>query len=126
MNGNKFLFDSNILIYLSKGLLDAKTFTNKEDIPYVSVITYMEVMGYHFKNKNEENFMNQFCAGAYIIPLNDDIVTKVIELRKKHKVKLPDAIIAATAIENKLKLLTRNTGDFKNIPKLNLFNPFKN
>ncbi|OFX26035.1 MAG: hypothetical protein A2033_19540 [Bacteroidetes bacterium GWA2_31_9] len=124
MNGNKFLFDSNILIYLSKGLLDVKTFTNKDDVPYVSVITYMEVMGYTFKSIKEEHLINQFCEGAYIIQLSDKIIKNVIDLRKEYKIKLPDAIIAATAIENKLKLVTRNIGDFKNIPKLNIVNPF--
>ncbi len=124
MNGDKFLLDSNILIYLSKNILEAKTFTKREDIPHISIITYMEIMGHCYKNIQEEKFMKQFCVSTYIFSLNDEIVNKVIALKNKHKIKLPDAIIAATAIESKLKLVTRNTNDFKNIPELNLFNPF--
>jgi predicted nucleic acid-binding protein len=50
---------------------------------------------------------------------------KTAEIRKAHKVKLPDAIIAATAVEFDLTLLTRNTNDFKNIEALKLANPFE-
>ena len=46
------------------------------------------------------------------------------ELRKKHRIKLPDAIIAATAIAYSLTLVTRNTDDFRNIPDLNIIDPF--
>ena len=49
-----------------------------------------------------------------------NIVTKAIEIRKLYKTKLPDAIIAATAISYKLILLSRNTPDFKNIEGLQL------
>lgn len=124
MNGNKFIFDSNIIIYLSKGILNARKFTRAEDVPYISVITYIEVMGYHFMKKEEESFIKKFCQEAYIIPLDDQIVNKVIALRQKKKIKIPDAIIAATAIENNLQLITRNTDDFKDIPNLKLLNPF--
>ncbi|MBW8050027.1 MAG: type II toxin-antitoxin system VapC family toxin [Cytophagales bacterium] len=126
MNGDKLLFDSNIIIYLSKGLLDAKEFTNAEDVPHISVITYMEVMGYRFKRVKEKRFIEKFCADAYILSLDDEIVNKVIALRKEKNIKLPDAIITATALKNKMQLITRNTVDFKNIKGLNLFNPFDN
>jgi len=48
----------------------------------------------------------------------------VISIRKIHRIKLPDAIIAATALVNGLELVTRNINDFKNIDGLNLINPW--
>jgi hypothetical protein len=51
-------------------------------------------------------------------------VAKCNVLRKKKKTKLPDAIIAATALELGLTLITRNIGDFKNIPNLKSINPW--
>ena len=53
------------------------------------------------------------------------MVKRTIELCKQNKIKLPDAIIAATALTEGFTLVTRNTGDFKKIPKLDILNPFE-
>ena len=53
------------------------------------------------------------------------IVAKTIQLRQKQKIKLPDAVIAATALVDGLKLISRNTKDFKNIKGLEIVNPYK-
>ncbi|SEL54091.1 hypothetical protein SAMN05421740_106223 [Parapedobacter koreensis] len=55
--------------------------------------------------------------------MDDDVVIQTIALRKKRKIKLPDAIIAATAIVQKCTLITRNIQDFSNIKGLRLINP---
>jgi len=57
--------------------------------------------------------------------LNRDIARVTIALRKDHKIKLGDAIIAATALVNNLTIITRNIVDFKNIEGLKLLNPFE-
>jgi predicted nucleic acid-binding protein len=59
-----------------------------------------------------------------VIPLTNAIVQKTIEVRKSRKIKVADAIIAATAILNGLTLISRNEKDFKNLPGLNFINPF--
>ena len=46
-------------------------------------------------------------------------------IRLQYKIKLPDAIIAATALEYALKLVTRNVADFNSIEGLNVVNPFE-
>ena len=58
-----------------------------------------------------------------ILTLNDDIVEVCIEIRKNHKTKLPDAIIAATAIVYDLVIITRNTSDFSKIKDIQVLNP---
>jgi hypothetical protein len=55
----------------------------------------------------------QFTENAFVIALNDVIATETINLRKKHKIKLPDAVIAATAIVLNLTSVTSNVDDFK-------------
>lgn len=55
--------------------------------------------------------------------LYDDIVNKTISIRKSNKIKLPDAIIAATALVYDLTLISRNTSDFKNIAGLQSIHP---
>lgn len=56
--------------------------------------------------------------------VNRDIIRQAIDLRKKIKIKIQDAIIAATALVYSLTLVTRNINDFKNVPELDLLNPW--
>lgn len=56
--------------------------------------------------------------------LNEDIVQHTIDIRCRHRLKLPDSIIAATALHLRLPLVTRNVNDFKEIKGLKLVNPF--
>lgn len=119
------MLDSNILIYLSKNEIQLESFTSIKDTACISLITYMEVMGYAFNSKIEEDFIRDFCEGTLMIEITPPIVEQVIQLRRKHSIRLPDAIIAASAIEDNALLITRNTVDFKNIDSLQLFNPFE-
>ena len=57
-----------------------------------------------------------------VFELERDIKLKTADIRKTHKIKLPDAIIAATALVHDLTLLTRNVNDFNKIKELNLIN----
>lgn len=59
--------------------------------------------------------LEKFLALANVIPLDKTVTKKTIELRKSRKLKLGDAIIAATALVYDLKIITRNTSDFKNV-----------
>ncbi|MGH2642633.1 MAG: PIN domain-containing protein, partial [Chitinophagaceae bacterium] len=62
---------------------------------------------------------------AVVLDLTSDVVTASIGIRKNQRTKLPDAIIAATAITYGFKLITRNIADFRNIPDLELINPWE-
>jgi predicted nucleic acid-binding protein len=59
-----------------------------------------------------------------VLNINEDIIEKTIEIRKTYKTKLPDAIIAATALVYGMTLITRNTKDFDKIDRLELINPY--
>ena len=114
------LLDSNTIIYLSKRLISIDDiFTDKEDRYAISVITYMEVLGYEFDSKEEEKFIREMFSYLKVLYIDEDISNKVIELKRKNKIKLPDAIICATAILNKATLVT-NDIRLKNINKLKL------
>ena len=56
-------------------------------------------------------------------PIDNKIIEETISIRKTHKIKLPDAIIAATCMVNGLEILTLNTKDFENINKLKVIDP---
>ena len=66
----------------------------------------------------------EFMKVASVIGITDEIVDETIAIRRAYKIKLPDAIIAATAINKKLILVTRNVTDFKIIQELVLVNPW--
>jgi len=68
--------------------------------------------------------MEEFIALANVIEINKNIIDVTIALRKSHRIKLPDAIIAATAIVNDRQLVTRNISDFSNIKGLKVVNPW--
>lgn len=122
MNGK--LIDTNILIYLSKRTLEFEKVALLDVNLFISVITYMEVLGYKFENSFEKRTVEQICKHFPIIDLNPKIVDKVISIRQRHRIKLPDAIILATAIVSKLELITANVADFMYIePGLKIHNP---
>ena len=112
MNGKRALFDSNTVIYLSKRDIPL-SLLEQYDQHFISVITYMEVLGYQFKEPKEEEYIKELLELFKTIYIDQEVADKVIEIRKNHRIKLPDAIIAATALTCDLVLLTRNTEDFK-------------
>ena len=126
--GQTTLLDTNIFIYLTKGGLDESTLLRLRNATIsgfnLSVISKIELLGYTFPTIEEKEQTESFIQSSTIFALTDDIVDKTIELRKAHKIKLPDAIIAATALVHDLILISRNDKDFAVIPSLNYNNPF--
>ena len=119
---NRFLSDTNIIIYVSKGILSLDDFLNDE--LFISSISYMEAYGFPFQDKQEEKEIVKFCTMFNRFSITEEVEKRTILIRKSHKIKLPDAIIAATAIVHNLILVTRNDSDFKNISGLKVLNPF--
>ena len=124
----KFLLDSNAVVDFlgAKYPVEGMNLIGSavDDIPNISIISKIEVLSYK-TTKTEYTFLQNFCKDALVIELNDDIVTKTIELRIEHKLKTPDAIIAATALVYNMILITRNISDFGKIKGLTIINPFE-
>ena len=122
--GNRYLIDSNILIEFAGNLLPKAASDLLTDIVdndfNISFINKIEVLGHHTANEAWNNFINQ----AVIIMADDDIIDQTILIRKTNKIKLPDALVCATALVNDLVLLTRNTENFKNVENLKIENPW--
>ena len=91
-------------------------------IPNVSVITKIEVLGFN-DSSDSMMLLNDFFNDAIVLNISDAVVDKAIELRKTHKIKLPDALIAATALVENCSIITRNVSDFINIDGLNTIDP---
>ena len=123
MNGNSVLLDSNIIIYISKREIPL-SFLDQFDEHYISIITYIEVLGYQFRDPKEEEFIREMLGVFSILYIDQTIANMAIKIRKEIRIKLPDAIIAATAKVSNLYLATRNIDDFKNID-IQIANPFE-
>ena len=67
--------------------------------------------------------LEDFIAATTILPLDEPVVQQTILLRQQHRIKLPDAIIAATALVHGLPLLTRNGADFQRVAGLVVLDP---
>ena len=115
MSGNNVVLDTNTLIYMSKGLIDEEKLLTKDfDRFYVSIITYMELYGFNFKDNTEKQRLDEYFKYIEIVHTNTRIAEKAIDYRKNgpRKIKLPDAIILATAAYLNATLLTGDWDDF--------------
>jgi predicted nucleic acid-binding protein len=121
----KYLIDTNVLIDAQmnnlpeSGMKFMAEIIDKEFT--VSFITFIEFLGY--KDATQET--EEFIALANVLEINKEIIQICINLRKSKVIKLPDSIIAATALVSNLTLTTRNLSDFKNIPGLKIINPWE-
>ena len=122
--GKEYLIDTNALIEYTGDLLPEKAHSFISGIIdeqfIISVINKIEVLGHNTAGNDIEDFIEL----ADVIELTGDITSKTIELRKVYKTKLPDAIIAATALVHELTIITRNTKDFEKIQELEVVNPY--
>ena len=126
--GVKYLWDTNTAIYYlqQQFTATAEKFidnTLKDSGPAISVITEIELLCWKTSEEKDMVVIQNFINDALVYELDKDIKLKTAELRKAFKIKLPDAVIAATALTFGLTLLTNNIRDFKHIDGLILINP---
>jgi len=97
----------------------------KEESPIISAITEIELLCWKTATEKDLEVLNDFINDSLVIELEQPIKLKTAEIRKTFRIKLPDAIIAATALVYGLTLVTRNSEDFNNISGLNTVNPWE-
>ena len=121
-----YLLDTNTIIDFCNARLPAnsKQFLLTITEPCISVITFIELFSSTVITPLEKQKLEQFVQFVTVHDkISAEIVNKVIAIRVNYKTKLPDAIIAATALVHNLVLITRNTADFKNIEGLKIIDP---
>ena len=85
----------------------------------LSFISKLELLSFTEIDEKEENVIKSFINECTILNINSNIEDITIKLRKKYKIKLPDAIIAATSIDYNVPLITADRG-FSKIQELKL------
>jgi len=123
--GKRYLIDTNIVIdYLENKLPEPSLSLIDRLSIQISVITRIELLVWPKATESKLAILNSFINASEVLLLNESIILKTIEIRKNHYTKLPDAIIAATAIVNDLSILTRNLTDFEKIDGLVAIDPY--
>ncbi len=108
MSGIDFLADTNFLIYLLEGRPEAAAFATYSFA--VSFVTEIELLGRYGLETNEEVSIRDLLNDCVIVELTTTVKQNAIALKQNRRIKLPDAIVAATAQTFGLTLLTADTG----------------
>lgn len=127
--GVSYLWDTNTVIYYLQQQFPQPVEKYVDELvidnpPAISVITEIELLCWKTENHNDLKVLHSFINDTLIIELDTQVKLTTADIRKTYKIKLPDAIIAATAIVHDLTLVTRNTADFKGLNNIKLINPW--
>lgn len=108
----KAVFDMNILIDYLNGIEAASEELFLYETRMISIITYIEIM-VGAKSEDEEKAIRGFISSFQVLDLSSAIANETVLLRKSHRLKIPDAIVYATARVEGCFLVSRNTKDLK-------------
>ena len=127
--GTSYLLDTNTVIYYLDALLPEKALDFVEENldktgSFISIISKIELLGWQAPSERAMQVVEHFVSDSIVFPLTESVAEKTIEIRRARKNKLPDAVIAATALVDGFTLVSRNDEDFKNITGLKYLNPF--
>lgn len=118
MNGVKLFVDTNILLYFLKGNSDVVELISDKDLT-ISFITELELLSFPALTADDQKQINGLLRNCTIIDLKQEIKELTIEIRKQYNLKLPDAIIAASASFLRVPLITADKA-FKKIKQMNI------
>ena len=105
------LFDTNILIDYLKGHPAADVELNRYSVRLISAVTWMELL-VGAAGADEEEVIEMFLRDFTVVPVDRAVARAAVDIRRRDHVRLPDAIIRASARVHSALLVTRNTKDF--------------
>ncbi|MCC5622167.1 type II toxin-antitoxin system VapC family toxin [Nostoc sp. CHAB 5715] len=124
----RYVYDTNIFIYYLADEPTVNSFFTEEFLNLhevlISPIIHIELLSFAGFEKEEEQAIRDLLSQFDSVPLLREIEEQTIQLKRQYKIKLPDAIIAATALHKDAFLVTRNANDFQGIAELKIENPF--
>ncbi len=123
--GKGYLVDTNAIIDFCNGKLPSSGRDLMLNLkPEISIITNIELFATPALSEQELALLKKFTSISRIHPVTVDLVNTTIRIKQAKTIKLPDAIIAATAISHGLTLISRNKKDFRNIEGLTVIDPY--
>ena len=124
------VWDTNAIIFFLQDLLPESSKLslfkelNRRD-QYYSIITEIELLSWKKLTEKEKLVISDFLSHFKKIELSEEVKDETIRIRKKLNIKIPDAIIAASALVQGQELLTHNQKDFEKVKGLRIFNPME-
>ena len=109
MSGKRYLLDTNAIIALLQGNSQLNQLLKDADWVGISVINQIEFLAFSGLTTKDIRLFQKFLQRVEILDLSGDdfiLIEKIIEIRQQYHLKLPDAIIAAMAIQNSASLIT--------------------
>jgi len=123
-----YLLDTNSLIYYFQGALQMDPVFQQigrgEARPLVSIITEIELLGFPRLTQQDETRIRSLLSGFAVVAVDERIAAQAVVLKRRHGLKTPDAIIAATALLEDACLVTRDQALLDKVPEVQSLNPF--
>jgi hypothetical protein len=117
MSGSNIVADTLLIINFFNGINGVKNLIEGRSL-FISLITEIEILSFPDLSDSDKIKIKEFLSQCYIIDIDTNIKNLTIDIRSNNKIKLPDAVIAATAIYFDLPLFTMDKG-FEKIKELN-------
>ena len=111
MSGNRYLLDTNAIIALLQKDSSLIELLQSADWVGISIISQIEFLAFSGLSEADQQLFQRFLQRVEVIDLahqNSPLINLITLIRQQHRLKLPDAIIAAMAIQNSAKLITRD------------------
>lgn len=124
MSGNRYVLDTNAIVALLQGNIQLVELLKDADQIGVSVISKIEFLVFPGLTQDERQIFEQFLQRVEVLGLvamDAVLIEKIIEIRQQHRLKLPDAVIAAMAIQNSASLVTADR-EFAKVTILTVIN----
>lgn len=126
----RYLIDTSVVIKYLNASFSADSLNMLDQIidqeSRISFITEIELQVWNPVNPDDISIYQEFVASSQVIGIDSNIIKETIRIRKQCRIKLPDALIAATALVNDLMLIADNDKDYGKVSNLKYFNPAKN
>ncbi|MBX6378557.1 MAG: type II toxin-antitoxin system VapC family toxin, partial [Clostridia bacterium] len=118
---DRYVIDTDVCVYIMEGLPSALSFWRRIEDKTVlfSVVTMAELLSHAALTEDDRNRIKAFLEeGGLLVDVDASIAEQAAELRRllgrrRRKMRLPDALIAATALTEDAVLATHNVGDYR-------------
>lgn len=128
MNGNRYLLDTNAIAAVLQGNKPLLRRLSNADWIGISVISQIEILAFAGLTDADRDLFEQFKQRVTVVGLDakdEESIRLIVRLRQQYHLKIPDAIIAATAIKEMASLLTGDS-QLKSVPDVHAVDINKN